>query len=279
MPIAKIRDLELYYEEHGSGFPLLCIMGFATDLNGWLLQVPAFAAGYRTIVFDNRGVGRSAKPTGAYTIHEMADDAAGLLDHLDIDRAHVLGLSMGGMIAQELVLRHPHRVRGLVLAATFPEPDVATEEQRKILFTQMGGSITEAGEMRIDFTAMNPMLFFQNMLPLVFSPSFIQNELPKLLQVFSGSLQFGFSIEAIMGQMQAIMAHKATDRLAKITAPTLVLTGDADRLISPANSDVLAQRIPGAKLVQLPGGTHGFNFEMPDAFNQTVLAFLATAAS
>lgn len=276
MPTATIRDVELYYEEHGNGIPLLCIMGFATDSNGWLLQVPAFAERYRTIVFDNRGVGRSAKPTGPYTIHEMADDAAGLLDHLDIDRAHVLGLSMGGMIAQELVLRHPHRVSGLVLAATFPEPDVATEEQRKILFTQMGGSITEAGEMRIDFTAMHPMLFFQNMLPLVFSPAFIQNELPKLLQLFSGSLQFGFSIEAIMGQMQAIMAHKATDRLAQIKAPTLVLTGDADRLISPANSDVLAERIPGSTLARLPGGTHGFNFEMPDAFNRAVLDFLAT---
>jgi pimeloyl-ACP methyl ester carboxylesterase len=275
MPTATIRDVELYYEEHGSGSPLLCIMGFATDSSGWLLQVPEFAKRHRTIVFDNRGVGRSTKPTGAYTIHEMADDAAGLLDHLDVDQAHVLGLSMGGMIAQELVLRHPHRVRRLVLAATFPEPDVATEEQRKILFTQMGGSITEAGEMRIDFTAMNPMLFFQNMLPLVFSPAFIQNELPKLVQLFSGSLQYGFSIEAILGQMQAIMAHKATDRLAQIAAPTLVLTGDADRLISPANSDVLAKRIPGAKLVQVPGGTHGFNFEKPDVFNRTVLDFLA----
>jgi pimeloyl-ACP methyl ester carboxylesterase len=104
-----------------------------------------------------------------------------------------------------------------------------------------------------------------------------KTELPKLIQLFSGSLQYGFSIEAIMGQMQAIMAHKATDRRAQITAPTLVLTGDADRLISPANSDVLAERIPGAKLVRLPGGTHGFNFEMPDAFNRTVLDFLATA--
>jgi pimeloyl-ACP methyl ester carboxylesterase len=279
MPTATARDIELYYEEHGSGDPLLCIMGFATDSTGWLLQTPAFAERHRTIVFDNRGVGRSTKPTGAYTIHEMADDAVGLLDYLDIDRAHVLGLSMGGMIAQELVLRHPHRVRGLVLAATFPEPDVATEESRKILFTQMGGSITEAGEMKIDFTALNPLSFFQHMLPLVFSDTFIQNDLPKLMQMFSGSLQYGFSIEAILGQMQAIMAHKATDRLAQVKAPALVLTGDADRLISPANSDVLARAIPGARLVRVPGGTHGFNVEMPDVFNRTVLDFLATVAN
>jgi len=275
MPTTQIHDIELYYEEHGHGDPLLCIMGFATDSTGWLLQTPAFAEHYRTIVFDNRGVGRSAKPTGAYTIHEMADDAAALLDHLDIDRAHVLGLSMGGMIAQELVLRHPHRVQKLILAATFPEPDVATEENRKIIFTQMGGSITEAGEMKIDFTALNPLMFFQHLLPLVFNPSFIQTELPKLMQLFSGALQYGFSIEAIMGQMQAILAHKATDRLSTITAPTLVLTGDADRLISPANSAVLARSIPGAKLVEVPGGSHGFNIEMPERFNGAVLEFLA----
>jgi pimeloyl-ACP methyl ester carboxylesterase len=277
MPTAQVRDIALYYEEHGSGDPLLCVMGFATDSTGWLLQVPEFSQRYRTIVFDNRGVGRSSKPAGAYTIHEMADDAAALLDHLDIDRAHVLGLSMGGMIAQELVLRHPHRVRALVLAATFPEPDVATEDQRRILFTQMGGSIDEAGQMRIDFTAMNPLLFFQHMLPLVFSERFIQSELPKLMQLFSGALQYGFSIEAILGQMQAIMAHKATDRLAQVSSPTLVLTGDADRLISPANSEVLASSIPGAKLVRIPGGTHGFNIETPDVFNRAVLDFLANA--
>src|SRR5262245_17141359 len=216
MPTAPIGDVEIYFEEHGSGDPLLCIMGFATDSTGWLLQVPDFAKAHRTIVFDNRGVGRSSKPTGAYTIHEMADDAAGLLDHLRIERAHVLGLSMGGMIAQELALRHPARVRGLVLAATFPEPDAATEEQRTVLFTQMGGTITESGEMKIDVAVMNPFLFFQQMLPLVFNPSFIQTELPRLMQLFQGALQYGFSIEAIMGQMQAVLGHNATDRLASI---------------------------------------------------------------
>jgi 3-oxoadipate enol-lactonase len=276
MPTANVRDVELYYEEHGSGDPLLCIMGFATDSTGWLLQVPAFAERHRTIVFDNRGVGRSAKPPGAYTIHEMADDAAALLDHLRIDRAHVLGLSMGGMIAQELALRHPERVRKLVLAATYPEPDAATEENRKVIFTQMGGSITEAGEMRIDFTAMNPLLFFQHLLPLVFNQSFIQNELPRLMQMFSGALQYGFSLEAVMGQLQAVMGHRATDRLNTITAPTLVLTGDADRLIAPANSKILADSIPGARLVEVAGGSHGFNIEMADRFNDEVLRFLAS---
>src|SRR5215510_118655 len=115
MSIAKIGSLDIFYEEHGGGDPLLLIMGLAADSTAWMFQLPAFAEHYRTIVFDNRGVGRSSKPAGPYTIHEMADDAAGLLDALHVARAHVVGVSMGGMIAQELALRHPARVRGLVL--------------------------------------------------------------------------------------------------------------------------------------------------------------------
>ena len=94
--------------------------------------------------------------------------------------------------------------------------------------------------------------------------------------MFSGALQYGFSMEAILGQVAAVMSHKATDRLHEIAVPTLVITGDADRLIPPANSDILAKHIPGAKLVKVPGGSHGFNFETPDVFNRAVLEFLAS---
>ena len=275
MAKARVGNLELYFEEHGQGDPLLLIMGFATDSLGWALQVPEFAKHYRTIVFDNRGVGRSDKPAGPYTIHEMADDAIGLLDSLGIQSAHVVGLSMGGMIAQELVLRHPERVRRLVLAATYPEPDETVESTRTFTLGQLGGSITATGEVKIDLAALNPIALFQNLLPLVFSPEFIATELPKLMQLFAGGIQYGFSMEAILGQMEALMGHKATDRLHQIQVPTLVLTGDADRLIPPANSDILAQNIPGAKLVKIPGGTHGFNFEKPEQFNKEILDFLA----
>jgi 3-oxoadipate enol-lactonase len=275
MSIAKIGSLDLYYEEHGAGEPLLLIMGLAADSTAWMFQVPEFAEKYRTIVFDNRGVGRSSKPAGAYSIHEMADDAAALLDVLHVQRAHVVGVSMGGMIAQELALRHPERVHGLVLACTFPEPDADIERNRRFSVQQLGGSITDGGDVRIDLKAINPMDFLQQLLPLVFNQEFIANELPKLLQVFSGALQYGFSMEAILGQVGAVMNHKATDRLGKITAPTLVITGDADRLIPPANSDILAKGIPGAKLVKIPRGSHGFNFETPEVFNRAVLEFLA----
>lgn len=274
MPKTRVGDIELYYEEHGQGDPLLLIMGFATDSTGWALQTPAFSPRYRTILFDNRGVGRSDKPAGPYTIHQMADDAAGLLDVLGIARSHVVGLSMGGMIAQELVLRHPERVDRLVLAATYPEPDEEIERTRTFTLGQMGGSITATGEVRVDLSAMNPLALFQHLLPLVFSPEFIASDLAKLMPLFAGGLQYGFSMEAILGQMEALMGHKATDRLHRIAAPTLVLAGDADRLIPPANSDILAANIPGARLVKIPGGTHGFNIEHVDAFNQAVLEFL-----
>ena len=119
-------------------------MGLATDSTAWMFQLPAFAERYRTIVFDNRGTGRSAKPTGPYTIGGMADDTAGLLAALGIERTHVVGVSMGGMIAQELALRHPERVRGLVLACTYPEPDEEIRLGRANSIAQLGGSVDAA---------------------------------------------------------------------------------------------------------------------------------------
>ena len=276
MSMTRVGSIDLYHEEHGTGDPLLLVMGLAADSTAWLFQVPDFARRYRTIVFDNRGVGRSSKPPGPYTIHEMADDAAGLLHALRVERAHVVGVSMGGMIAQELALRHPACVRSLVLACTYPEPDAETERQRAFSIAQFGGEVTASGETRIDVSAIDPLAFFQHMLPRVFNQSFIDRELPKLLQIFGGALQHGFSLEAILGQVEAVLGHRATDRLHRITVPTLVITGDADLLVSPANSDILAESIPNARLVKVPGGSHGFNFETPDVFNRAVLEFLST---
>jgi pimeloyl-ACP methyl ester carboxylesterase len=276
MSTAKVDSIELYYDEHGSGEALLLIMGLAADSTAWLFQVPDFAKHYRTIVFDNRGVGRSSKPPGPYTIHEMADDTAALLDAIGIARAHVLGVSMGGMIAQELALRHPERVRSLVLACTYPEPDAEIERQREFSVSQFGGTVTATGETRIDVAALDPLHFFQHLLPQVFNQAFIDRELPKLMQLFSGALQWGFSMEAILGQVAAAMGHRATDRLHQISVPTLVITGDADLLVPPANSDILAKHIPNARLAKVPGGSHGFNFETPEIFNREVLAFLAS---
>jgi pimeloyl-ACP methyl ester carboxylesterase len=247
--------------------------GRASDWNEAFLA--RLAPRFEVITFDNRGTGASESPTGEYTLELMADEAVGVLDALGHARAHVIGVSMGGMIAQELALRHPARVRGLVLGCTFPEPDEEAERTRAFSIARFGGQVTASGETRIDVSAIDPLMLFQHLLPRVFNQSFIDSELPKLLQIFGGALQYGFSMEAILGQVEAIMGHRTTDRLHRITAPTLVITGDADLLVSPANSDILAQSIPGAKLVKVPGGSHGFNFETPDVFNRAVLDFLA----
>ena len=277
MPTAHVNGIDLYYEEQGSGAPpLLLIMGLAADSVAWMFQRDAFAAQYRTVMFDNRGVGRSSKPEGPYTIPLMADDAAGLLDALGVDRAHVVGISMGGMIAQELALRHPQRVHGLVLGCTYARPDAGVTATFDESLAAFGGSKGPNGEIQVDLSHLDPMAFIQRLLPLTFTPQFMMTQLPTLMQVFAGALQWGFDLRAIMAQVAATQAHDTVDRLGQITAPTLVLTGDGDLLIPPSNSDLIAARIPGARLQKIPGGSHAFNFETPDTFNAAVLEFLAT---
>jgi pimeloyl-ACP methyl ester carboxylesterase len=274
MSTAQINGIEVYYEEHGSGDPLLLIMGLAADSLAWLFQLPEFSQHYRTVVFDNRGVGRSSKPAGPYSIAQMADDAAGLLEQLGIQRTHVVGVSMGGMIAQELALRHPERVRSLVLACTYAKPDAGVERQMESSLAAFGGTRGPSGEIQVDLSKLDPMMFFQHLLPTVFNPPFIMTELPKLMQVFSGALQYGFSMDAILAQTAATQGHDTLARLGEINAPTLVLTGDNDLLIPSTCSDTLAAQIRGAKLVKIAGGSHGFNFETPELFNREVLTFL-----
>ena len=123
MPKVKVNGIELNYVESGSGDPLLLIMGFGGDHLAWVFQVPAFSGKYRVISFDNRGAGQSSVPDAPYSTRMMADDAVGLLDALGVERAHVLGVSMGGMIAQEVALNHPRRVRSLQLHCTYARPD------------------------------------------------------------------------------------------------------------------------------------------------------------
>jgi pimeloyl-ACP methyl ester carboxylesterase len=274
--MVKVGEIEMYYEEHGAGEPLLLIMGLGGDSRAWMFQVPDFSQHYRTIVFDNRGVGRTSKPAGPYTIAAMADDTAGLMNAIGLHRAHVVGVSMGGMIAQELALRHPAKVRSLVLGCTYPEPDAGVEQQRQSAVAQLPGSIGADGNITIDLAAIDPLMFFQTLIPSVFNPEFIMTELPKLMQIFSGALEYGFSLEALLGQVHAVSTHKATDRLHQIRVPTMVITGDSDRLIPPGNSDILARAIPNAKLVKIEGGSHGFNFETPQVFNREILTFLAS---
>jgi pimeloyl-ACP methyl ester carboxylesterase len=272
--LASVGEVELYYEEAGAGEPLVLIMGLGADSRAWVRQIPEFSRRYRTVAFDNRGVGRSSKPPGPYSTRQMGEDVAALMDHLGIGRTHVVGVSMGGMIAQELAINHPDRVGALVLACTYPEPDAEVESRRQFSLEQLGGTVTEAGEVEIHLSAVDPMAIFQHVLPIVFSERFLREGLAEIAPYLAGGLAYGFSLEAILGQVSAAMGHRATDRLHQIASPTLVLTGTDDLLIPPHHSDILAADIPGASLVKVPGGTHGFNLEMPERFNAEVLHFL-----
>ena len=279
MPKTNVGDIDLYYEDHGSGDPLLLIMGLGADANGWMFQTPELAKHYRTVVFDNRGVGRSDKPAGPYTTPQMADDAAHLLDRLGIERAHVCGISMGGMISQELALRHPQRLRSLVLGCTYAKPDAGVMQNQALSASQLGGQVDTHGNIDIDLSKLDPMMFFQTLLPLTFNQSFIETELAKVMQMFAGALEYGFDLNAILAQVRATAAHDTTSRLSQIKLPTLVITGDADRLIPSSNSDYLAEHIPAARLVKIAGGSHAFNIETPTLFNNAVLDFLRDASA
>jgi pimeloyl-ACP methyl ester carboxylesterase len=163
-----------------------------------------------------------------------------------------------------------------VLACTFAAPSSEIEQSRDRSVAQLGGSVGADGSMNLDAASIDPMMFFQQLLPQVFNADYLQRELPTLIQLFGGALQWGFSMDAIMAQAQASLCHDCTRRLKDIASPTLVITGDSDLLIPPRNSETIAKEIPGAKLVKVAGGSHAFNFETPDVFNRHVLEFLAS---
>ncbi len=248
-----------YFEVSGSGTPVVLIMGILADARAWALQVPVFARTFKTIVFDNRGIGRSATNDLGYAIRDLVDDVVAVLDDAGVGRAHVVGLSMGGMVAQELALTHPDRVDRLVLVCTTAEPHPIMEEHRlgflKIL--QDGGGVS----------------LWRRALPVLFSRTFLEEKWETLVEMFGPKQEL--PVPGIVAQLRAVGAHRSTERLGSIRARTLVLTGAADALVPPECSDLLARGIPGAELQTIPAGSHCVNIENADEFNRIVLQFLA----
>ena len=270
MTIAKINDIDMYYEEHGDpgAEPLLLIMGFAMNATSWGLQIPAFAKRYRVVAFDNRGVGRTTQPEGPYSIPQMAADAAALLDHLGIESAHVVGASMGGMIAQEFALRYPSRVRGLVLACTTPGGPHSAGYEEMMTQSADGMALTDLSEV------MTPAGVKEGM-DRLFTAEFQAHPSAGAIQMGLAGMLYPQSLAGMKGQLAAIIAHDTYDRLPNIAAPTLVIAGDADKFVDAGNSPILASRIPGAKLIMIPGQKHGFTAEKPDETNAAILDFLS----
>ena len=227
----------------------------------WYRTRPLLAARYRTITLDNRGVGRSDMPPGPYPIALMASDAAGVLDAAGVESAHVYGVSMGGMIAQEFALQYPERVRSLILGCTAaggPHVVKAEPEVIQLLMTRGSLSPEEAAQASVPFIYDSAT-----------SRELIDEDLAMRREWFPRP-------QSYLAQLQGILSWEAYTRLAQISAPTLVIHGESDRLVPAGNGKLIAERIPGARLVLLPHASHLFATDQPEAAHHAILEFLAS---
>jgi 3-oxoadipate enol-lactonase len=245
-----VGDIEIHYEIQGSGAPLLMIMGLSFSRRDWGEKfTELLARNYQIILFDNRDAGQTSRSNRPYSIADMADDAVGLLDALNIPKAHVFGASMGGAIAQQFALKYPHKLDKLILGCTMA-----------------GGSCSQLGDIS---GVMNG-----NLLELLFTPTFIQNNQQELTEFLTKTTPLHSQGDALQRQMQAFGTHDTCDRLTDISASTLILTGDKDVAIPRSNSDLLAAKIPNAKLEIIADAAHGFSYSHPDTTADLIHLFL-----
>jgi pimeloyl-ACP methyl ester carboxylesterase len=260
MPTVTSGDAEIYWEQSGSGPPLLLIMGLGSDSRGWTLQRPVFAEHYRTIVFDNRGVGRTRAGASELSTELMARDAVAVLDAAGVERAHVLGVSLGGAIAQHVALGAPDRVRSLVLASTWAGPSEWRTRLRRV---------------QLDLARLGHEELLRFRLLCMFSPRYFieQPDMIALVEkVLSGEDAVGLA--GYLSQIDAAEEHDVRARLSEIAVPTLVITGKRDILVPPELSGEIAGAVPGATLVVLETA-HTLLLEEAESFNDSVLKFLA----
>jgi len=266
MPSARVNGIDIDYRIDGRGDPLVLIMGFGGPKEAWFFQRRPFGKRFQVVTFDNRGVGRSGKPPGPYTMQMMADDAVGLMDHLGIQKAHVAGVSMGGMIAQHVALSHPERVKKLVLGCTFASKDEEGGHSRAyVKALGLPEDATEDDLRAIDFRKVAAMVVY-----LAVNGWLASTVVRSLSRVFGAML----GTDGVRGQFEAILGHDTLASLHAVKAPTLVITGAEDRLIDPRSSDAIASRIPDARLVKVEGGSHMFFISRRGTFNREVLDFL-----
>ncbi|MBZ5575126.1 MAG: alpha/beta hydrolase [Acidobacteriia bacterium] len=259
MAFLENQGAKIYWDEEGRGAPLLLIMGIGAASALWWRTRPALAAQYRTIALDNRGVGRSDVPAGPYPMALMASDAAAVLDAAGVERAHIFGLSMGGMIAQEFALQYPGRVLSLILGCTAPGGPNAVKAEPEA---------TAALKARSTMTIEEAEKAF---VPFLYDASTPRARIDEDLERRRAWVP---SPQGYSAQLQGIFAWQAFDRLPQIAAPTLVIHGRNDRLVPPGNGELIAARIPGARLVLIPQANHLFTTDQPETACRTVLGFL-----
>lgn len=270
------RDVEIAYDRQGSGEPILLVMGLGTPRIGWFHQFYALAEHFDVTSYDNRGVGETSYPEGPFTVADMAADALALADALGYETFHLAGISMGGMISQEIALAHPERVRTLTLLATTP-----------------GGpeAVPMTPEFAASFAIPDPKERIRRSLELTFGAEFRKHN-PELIdmilevQVGAGMPMLGAEADTVsagsmagfMGQAAAVgnwfFEGGAFDRIGAIDLPTLVLHGGDDQLIPLPNGELLARTIPGARLRTWPLAGHALNAEYPDEVNAELIAHI-----
>lgn len=261
MPEMQVGDALLHYQIEGRGRPLVLLNGLGFGNWSWFCQIPALSRRHTVIAVENRGIGQSRAPAGMFTIADMADDAAALIRGLGFERVHVLGASMGGYIAQELVLRHPGLVDRLVLACTSAggtHAVPATPVTLAVLMAEAQAGWTD------EILARGAHLRF--------SDACLAGRQPVLEQL--RQLRRLASRDIWQRQITAAMGFTAGARLSAVRAPTLVSTGDDDPIVPPANAEILARLIPGAQLSRFVGGRHLYFMEFADRFNREALEFL-----
>jgi 3-oxoadipate enol-lactonase len=259
MAFVENQEAKIYWDEQGQGEPVLLIMGLAYPSQMWYRTRPLLASCYRTLAFDNRGIGRSEVPLGPYPIALMASDAAAVLDADGIESAHVFGVSMGGMIAQELALRYPARVRSLILGCTAAGGPTAVRAE------------PEAIQMLMSRAKMTPEQAAEAAVPFIYHPTTARARIDEDIAIRRPWFPTAAGYAA---QLQGILDWEAYSRLGQITAPTLVIHGESDRLIPPGNAKLIAGKIPGAKLVMIPRASHLFLTDQTEVSHHAILQFL-----
>ncbi len=262
MAFFENQGARIYWDEQGKGEPVLLIMGLGYPSYLWHRTRPALKERYRTVALDNRGSGQSDAPDGPYSIALMASDAAAALDAAGVRSAHVFGLSMGGMIAQEFALQYPARVRSLILGCTAPGGPNAVRAEKNVTEILMARN-------------MSPEDAARAMRPYIYDPA---TPLDRIEEDMAIRRKWFPRPEAYMAQLQGIFAWEAYSRLDRIAAPTLVIHGQSDQLVPAGNGELIASRVPGAKLVMLPHASHIFTTDQPEASQRAIMDFLGRQA-
>ncbi len=256
----KVNGVSLHYEIVGQGEPLILIEGLGTATWLWWKQVPELSRHFRVVAYDLRGSGWSDKPDEPYSIPMFADDLADLMDALRIKQAHVLGISLGGYIAQEFALRYPQKVKRLILCSTGTNGPHATPPTPDIIVALMT-PVAGQGDLR-------------SRIALSLSAEYAATNPSDVEQMMAWRLDNPQPAYAYNRQLMSAVGWTSEGRLGEITMPTLVMAGSEDRVVPPQNADVLVAGIPHAEKVILQGAGHLINVEKPDQFNKEVIRFL-----